>query len=92
MRNLLALSAAALLTFLGVGWYLDWYKVKSDPAPHGHHNVHIDINGSKIVEDVQKGVEKGEEKLQGALEKEKKHSTEPSKPVNKAPGENDSKF
>ena len=85
MRNLLAFFAAALITFLGVGWYLDWYKIKKDPAPPGHHNVHIDINGAKIVDDVHKGVQKGEEKLQGVLDKDKKNSTEPAKPVNKTP-------
>ncbi|HEV3203547.1 MAG TPA: hypothetical protein VGY77_04150 [Gemmataceae bacterium] len=93
MRNLLALLAAALLTFLVVGWYLDWYKVKNDPAPAGHHNVHIDINGNKIAEDVQKGVVKGEEKLQGVLDKEKKTSTQPNKPANapEVPAKDDSK-
>jgi hypothetical protein len=78
MRNLLAFLAAAVLTFLGVGWYLDWYHVKSSPASAGHHRVDIDINGEKIVDDVHKGVEKGEKKLQNALEKDKKASTEPA--------------
>ena len=74
MRNLCAFIGAAILTFAGLGWYLDWYKVKSDPAPAGHHNVNIDINREKITEDVQKG----EEKLQGVLEKEKKKTEEKS--------------
>lgn len=76
MRNLLAFVAAAVLTFLGVGWYLDWYRVKSSPADTGHHRMDIDINGEKIIQDVQKGVEKGEKKLQNALDK--KGSTEPT--------------
>ncbi len=74
MRNLLAFLAAAVLTFLGVGWYLDWYHVRSSPAAAGHHRVDIDIDREKIVEDVQKG----EQKLQNALEKDKKGSTEPA--------------
>jgi hypothetical protein len=72
MRNLLAFSAAAALTFAGVGWYLGWYKVNSDSAPSGHRKVNIDFNSVKIVDDVEKGVQKGEEKLQGVLEKDKK--------------------
>ncbi|OAI39829.1 hypothetical protein AYO40_05405 [Planctomycetaceae bacterium SCGC AG-212-D15] len=55
MRNLLALLAAALLAFAGIGWYLGWYQVKSEPSLSGHQNVNIDINGSKIIADVEKG-------------------------------------
>jgi hypothetical protein len=80
MRNLLAFLAAVVLTFLGVGWYLNWYKIKSDPAPAGHHHVNIDVNSEKIVEDVEKGVQKGEQKLQKVLEHEKKSATENVKP------------
>ena len=69
MRNLLALVAAATLTFVGLGWYLDWYKIRSDPGPAGHRNVNIDLNSPKIIEDVHKGVQRGEEKLQNVLEK-----------------------
>jgi hypothetical protein len=70
MRNLLAFFAAAAITFVGLGWYLDWYQVRSQPGPAGHHNVNIDFNKVKIAEDVHKGVQKGEEKLQKVLEKD----------------------
>ena len=50
MRNLLALFAFLLLVFVGVGWFLDWYQVRSDPAATGHQNVNIDINGTKIID------------------------------------------
>jgi hypothetical protein len=63
MRNLLALFAAGLITFAVVGWYLDWYTVKSTPGAAGHHNVHIDINGAKIGQDLHKGQEKLLEKV-----------------------------
>lgn len=65
MRNLLAFAAAVVLTFAIVGWYLDWYQVKNDSASAGHHNVNIDINGVKVVEDLKKG----EEKIHQAIEK-----------------------
>ena len=39
MRNLLAFAAAAVIAFLGVGWYLGWYAVrpvKTDPGHTSH--------------------------------------------------------
>jgi hypothetical protein len=66
MRNLLALFAAALLTVVGVGWYLGWYKVRSQPASvPGQHSVNIDIDTNKIGTDLQKG----EQKLQQFLDR-----------------------
>jgi hypothetical protein len=64
MRNLLALLGALLLLMAGLGWYLDWFKVKTQPAAEGHHDVHIDINTTKIGQDIHSG----EEKLQKMLE------------------------
>src|SRR5437764_14789020 len=55
MRNLLALSAAALLILAAVGWYLDWYKIKTVPAEQGRQQITIDVNGGKIGEDLSKG-------------------------------------
>ncbi|MHB1425722.1 MAG: hypothetical protein ACYC3I_21345 [Gemmataceae bacterium] len=66
MRNMLALFGAALLTVVGVGWYLGWYKVRSQPASlPGQHSVNIDIDTNKITKDLQQG----EERLQQMLEK-----------------------
>lgn len=75
MRNMLALFAAALLTVVGVGWYLDWYKVRSQPASvPGQHRVNIDINTNKIGEDL----EKGEQKIQQMFENKGKTETKKS--------------
>jgi hypothetical protein len=52
MRNLLALGAAALLIFLGLGWYLDWYRLKTTQGEDGHRQINIDLNTNKITEDV----------------------------------------
>jgi hypothetical protein len=74
MRNMLALFGAALLTVVGAGWYLHWYKVSSQPASvPGQHTVNIDINTNKISKDIKQG----EEKLQQFLEK--RGGEEPSK-------------
>jgi hypothetical protein len=70
MRNMLAFLAAVVLTVGGLGWYLDWYKVRSHPAEEGHHNLSIDINTTKIGTDLQKG----EENLQKILEKNAKQA------------------
>jgi hypothetical protein len=63
MRNLFALLGAALVTFVAVGWYLDWYKVKTEPDASGHREVNIDINGPKIKEDLHKGRERLEQAI-----------------------------
>jgi hypothetical protein len=65
MRNLLAFLAAAGLTFAGLGWYLDWYKIRSSPTPAGRQSINIDINSHKIGEDIHQGVRIGEDKLRG---------------------------
>jgi hypothetical protein len=73
MRNLLALLGFALVTFLAVGWYLDWYHVtpKAGATP-GHRSVEIDINSKKISQDVNRGVEAGQEKVHELLDKDGK--------------------
>jgi hypothetical protein len=84
MRNLLAFLAAAIVTFAGVGWYLDWYRIKSAPATDGHHQLNIDVNRKKMLEDVHKGMQKGEETLQDIIEKNN-GSAPATKPAAKTP-------
>jgi hypothetical protein len=83
MRNLLALTGAAVLAFAGVGYYLDWYKIKPNtPSITGHQNVNVDINGGKIADDLHKGIQKGEEKLHTVLDK-RPHEADISKHAEK---------
>lgn len=70
MRNLLALFAFALLTVLVVGWYLDWYSVRSTASEPGRTTVHIDIDQQKIREDL----ERGRDRLHNALERKPANS------------------
>ena len=79
MRNLLALLGAALVTFLVVGWYLDWYHVspKAGATP-GHRSVEIDINSKKIGDDVHKGVQAGSEKIHNLIDKDGKPMAKPA--------------
>jgi hypothetical protein len=84
MRNLLALLGLALVVVGGLGWYLGWYKVKTEPAADpGHHNVSIDIDTNKIGKDLHNG----EQKLQKILENSK---ADPSKPGKEQPGKSGS--
>jgi hypothetical protein len=61
MRNLLALLGFALVAFLVVGWYLDWYHIGPNQ---------IDINSKKVSEDVNKGIKSGEERVHDLLDKD----------------------
>ena len=65
MRNTLALVGLGVVSIIGIGWYLDWYKVKTGPAEDGHRNISIDVNTPKIAQDLKKE----EEKVRDALKK-----------------------
>jgi hypothetical protein len=71
MRNTLAFLGAAVLTLGGVGWYLGWYDVLVNKTVGGHQKVDIDVNIPKIKDDINKGEEKGKQKLQEALDNNK---------------------
>lgn len=80
MRNMLAFLAAAVLVFLGLGWYLDWYSFKNLPTgTPGHQSFNIDINKDKITRDVEKGVQKGEEKVHEVIDKKKAEAVQAEK-------------
>lgn len=46
MRNILALIGFAVVLFLGLGYYLEWYSISSSSD-----NFEIDVNKKKIVDD-----------------------------------------
>ena len=82
MRNMLALVGAAVVTILGVGWYLDWFTVHREPSPTGKGNVNVEFNTNKISEDLHKGGQK----LQGFIDKKSEKSEEtPPNPFNLIP-------
>ena len=70
MRNLLALLAAGLLVFIGLGWHLGWYRVQSAPSADGHRQINVDLNTKKIAEDVSKGVTKSKEVVRDFLDRD----------------------
>lgn len=79
MRNMLAFLAALTLTLGGVGWYLDWFQIRTTPAPSGQRSVTVDINTRKIGEDLLKA----EQKVQKRLEEKAKASAAAEKMVTK---------
>jgi hypothetical protein len=48
MRNLLALLGFALVVFLALGWYLDWYSFASNTD-----TIEIGVNKKKMVDDAE---------------------------------------
>jgi hypothetical protein len=81
MRNLLAFLAAAVLTFLGLGWYLGWYTFHTVPAGAGHHGYTIDIDAKKTENDVQQGVQKAAGEVKDLWKKAQ--TEQPAKPTDK---------
>jgi hypothetical protein len=82
MRNLLALIGLAVVVLVVVGWYRNWYTVET-AAGASHQSVNIEIDRSRINQDI----EKGSERLHDALERTRKEAKqaedvkkEPSKP------------
>src|SRR2546428_109272 len=55
MKNLLAFLAALILTVAGVGWYLGWFQVSTTPLAAGHKRVNIDIDTTKVANDLKEG-------------------------------------
>jgi hypothetical protein len=78
MRNLLAFTAAVVITVAGLGWYLGWYRIRSAPADSGHRNVNIDFNTDKITGDIERAEKKildqANEHLQTAKDKADKRA------------------
>ncbi|MCE9530167.1 MAG: hypothetical protein K8T89_03380 [Planctomycetes bacterium] len=64
MRNIFALVGLTTIAFVGLGWYLDWYRLSRQPASTGATNTtsfKVDLNPSKITEDLKRGIERGGE-------------------------------
>jgi hypothetical protein len=75
MKNLLAFLGAAVLVFVGVGLYLNWFHIARGPAVAGHKAFNIDLNTDKIKSDA----EKGGEKVVDAIEKARREAEDKAK-------------
>ncbi len=72
MRNFFALIGLGTIAFVGLGWYLDWYKLSRQPAPTGTQRLTVDLNPDKITGDVRQGVERGGEIIERLRENNNK--------------------
>ena len=57
MRNLLALIGAAVVLVVGLGWYLEWYKLGTEPSGDGRQKITVDVNTDQIKNNLKKGGE-----------------------------------
>jgi hypothetical protein len=76
MRNMLAFLAAATLTVIAVGWYLDWFKLRNVPASTGHRSWTVDMNTEKIGHDLLEAEHKVKQKLEQKNKPEAATSTD----------------
>ena len=63
MRNMLAFVAAMTLTFVGVGWYLNWFTFHDHPRAERQCSVTVDFDTRKISADVLKAEQKIQQKI-----------------------------
>ena len=54
MKNLLALVGAAVVVVVGLGWYLRWFKVGSEPATPGRAKFNVEVKTDKVESDEKK--------------------------------------
>jgi hypothetical protein len=75
MRNTLAFLAALILVVVGVGLYLDWFRINSSTRDAGRRNVNIEVNTDKIGDDLRDGgeylIEEGGAKLKEILDRQR---------------------
>ncbi len=67
MRNLLALIGAVVVLVVGLGWYLGWYTLGTEPG-----KVEVDFHTKKIADDIKKG----SQSVGDLLNRDQKASTE----------------
>jgi hypothetical protein len=51
MRNLLALFGLLVIGFVGVGWYMGWYKLSVTKSSDGHLEIKTDVDTKKVGAD-----------------------------------------
>lgn len=51
MRNLLALIGLLILGFVGIGWYMGWYKLSFARDANGNLEIKTNVDTKKVGED-----------------------------------------
>ncbi len=52
MRNIFAFLGALVVTLVAVGWYENWFQVRTTPGADGNRNISIDIDSKKVGDDI----------------------------------------
>ncbi len=50
MRNFLAFVGLIVVAFIGVGYYMGWYKFAMSPGKDGKQNINVEVDTKKIGE------------------------------------------
>jgi len=70
MRNLFSLIGFVVVLFLGLGWYLGWYKLDWTTSSDGKTRVQFDVDTKKVSGDVRDGAHRAEELIDNIKAKE----------------------
>jgi hypothetical protein len=58
MRNLFALVGFVVVVFLGLGWYLNWYRLDWSTGSDGRAKIGLDVDTNKVAGDLKTGADK----------------------------------
>ena len=70
VRNFLAFVGLVVVGFVGIGYYMGWYKFDLSPGKDGKQNINVEFDTKKIGTDVEKKLDQGSELLKEKLKKE----------------------
>ena len=51
MRNLLALFGLLIIGFVGIGWYMGWYKLSVSKSSDGNLEIKTNVDTKKVGAD-----------------------------------------
>ena len=69
MKSLCAFVGGALLAFLGLGWYFNWYTIAKTPGSvPGHTSISVDLNTKKIDDDTSKAGKAVSDKVHSVID------------------------
>ena len=63
MRNFLAFVGLIVVGFVGVGYYMGWYKFDLSPGKEGKQHLNVEFDTKKIGTDVEKKFDQGLSKI-----------------------------
>ncbi|MCS6864393.1 MAG: hypothetical protein RMJ56_17245 [Gemmataceae bacterium] len=86
MRNFLALIGFLVVGFVGLGWYMGWYKLSFSQHPDGQLQITTNVNTQKVTEDSAAFFHKAAAVVGGHLEKAARQTPIPPEAPGNTPG------